>query len=60
VFGPVEAPIAVIRGRHRFRLLAKAARNFDLSGYLRGWLAGVPKAEAGVKLEADVDPVSFL
>jgi primosomal protein N' (replication factor Y) len=60
VFGPAEAPIAVIRGRHRFRLLAKAARNLDLSGYLRGWLSGAPKAEGGVRLEVDVDPVSFL
>ena len=60
VLGPAEAPIAVIRGRHRFRLLAKAARNFDLSAYVRGWLAGAPKAEAGVRLEVDVDPVSFL
>jgi primosomal protein N' (replication factor Y) len=60
VLGPAEAPIAVIRGRHRFRLLAKAARNFDLSGYVRGWLAGAPKAEAAVRLEVDIDPVSFL
>lgn len=60
VLGPAEAPIAVIRGRHRFRLLAKAARSFDLSGWLRGWLAGAPKAEGGVRLEVDVDPVSFL
>ena len=60
VLGPAEAPIAVIRGRHRFRLLAKAARSCDLSGYLRGWLACGPKVEGGVKLEVDVDPVSFL
>jgi primosomal protein N' (replication factor Y) len=60
VLGPAEAPIAVIRGRHRFRLLAKAPRSFDLSGYLRGWLRRAPKAEAGVGLEVDVDPVSFL
>jgi primosomal protein N' (replication factor Y) len=60
VLGPAEAPIAVIRGRHRFRLLAKAARGFDLSGYVRGWLVGAPKAETGVRLEVDVDPVSFL
>ena len=26
VLGPAEAPVAVIRGRHRFRLLVKAAR----------------------------------
>ncbi len=60
VLGPAEAPIAVIRGRHRFRLLAKAPRSFDLSGYLRGWLARSPKAETGVRLEVDIDPVSFL
>ena len=60
MLGPAEAPIAVIRGRHRFRLLAKAARSFDLSGWLRGWLSGAPKAEGGVRLEVDVDPVSFL
>jgi primosomal protein N' (replication factor Y) len=60
VLGPAEAPIAVIRGRHRFRLVAKAARSFDLSGWLRGWLAGAPKAEGGVRLEVDVDPMNFL
>jgi primosomal protein N' (replication factor Y) len=60
VLGPAEAPIAVIRGRHRFRLLVKAPRAFDLSGYLRGWLTHAPKPTAGVKLEVDVDPMSFL
>ena len=43
VLGPAEAPVAVIRGRHRFRLLVKAARGLDLSGYLRGWLARAPE-----------------
>jgi primosomal protein N' (replication factor Y) len=60
VLGPAEAPIAVIRGRHRFRLLVKAPRVFDLSGYLRGWLGRAPKADTGVRLEVDVDPMSFL
>ncbi|MBO0752381.1 MAG: primosomal protein N' [Bradyrhizobiaceae bacterium] len=60
VLGPAEAPIAVIRGRHRFRLLAKASRSFDLSKYLRSWLMGAPKPEGGVRLQVDVDPVSFL
>ncbi len=60
VLGPAEAPVAVIRGRHRFRLLVKAARGFDLSGYLRGWLSIAPKAGAGIQMEVDVDPMSFL
>jgi len=60
VLGPAEAPVAVIRGRHRFRLLVKSARAFDLSGYLRHWLADAPKPAGGVRLEVDIDPQSFL
>ena len=35
-------------------------RAFDLSAYLRAWLAGAPKATGKIKLEVDVDPQSFL
>jgi primosomal protein N' (replication factor Y) (superfamily II helicase) len=59
VLGPAEAPIAVVRGRHRFRLLVKSPRPFDLSLYLRGWLANAPKPRGNVRLEVDVDPQSF-
>ena len=57
--GPAEAPIAVVRGRHRFRVLVKAPRGFDLSAYLRQWLAAAPKPRGNVRLEVDVDPQSF-
>jgi len=60
VLGPAEAPIAVVRGRHRFRLLVKAPRAFDLSAYLREWLSRAPKPKGNVRLEVDVDPMSFL
>jgi primosomal protein N' (replication factor Y) (superfamily II helicase) len=60
VLGPAEAPLAVVRGRHRFRLLVKSPRGFDLSAYLREWLAEAPKAKGTLKLEVDVDPQSFL
>jgi primosomal protein N' (replication factor Y) len=59
VLGPAEAPLAVVRGRHRFRLLVKSPRGFDLSGYLRDWLAAAPKRKGTIKLEVDVDPQSF-
>jgi len=59
VLGPAEAPLAVVRGRYRFRILVKAPRNFDLSAYLREWLVVVPKAKGTLKLEVDVDPQSF-
>jgi primosomal protein N' (replication factor Y) len=59
VLGPAEAPLALVRGRHRFRLLAKSPRAYDLSAYLREWLSAVPKAKGTLKLEVDVDPQSF-
>jgi primosomal protein N' (replication factor Y) len=60
VLGPAEAPLAVVRGRHRLRLLAKSRRGFDLSDYLRQWLAAAPKPKGSIKREIDVDPQSFL
>jgi primosomal protein N' (replication factor Y) len=60
VLGPAEAPLALIRGRHRFRLMVKSARNFDLPAYLREWLDHAPKRKGDVKLDVDVDPQSFL
>jgi primosomal protein N' (replication factor Y) (superfamily II helicase) len=49
-----------VRGRHRLRLLVKAPRNLDLSGYLRDWLAAAPKKKGSIKFDIDVDPQSFL
>jgi primosomal protein N' (replication factor Y) len=60
VLGPAEAPLALLRGRHRFRLLVKAPRSFDLSGYLRQWLAAAAKPAGKMKLEVDIDPQSFM
>jgi len=60
ILGPAEAPLAVVRGRHRFRLLVKAPRGFDLSSHLRAWLAAAPRHKSNLKLEVDVDPQSFL
>jgi primosomal protein N' (replication factor Y) len=59
VLGPAEAPLALVRGRFRFRLLVKSPRGFDLSNYLRGWLAAAPRAKGNIKLEVDIDPQSF-
>jgi primosomal protein N' (replication factor Y) len=59
VLGPAEAPIAVMRGRHRFRLLAKAPRAYDLSAYVRDWLAGAPKRKGSLAVDVDIDPQSF-
>ncbi len=60
LLGPAEAPLALVRGRHRVRLLARSARAFDLSGWLRAWLSSVEAPRGNVRLEIDVDPQSFL
>jgi primosomal protein N' (replication factor Y) len=60
VLGPAEAPIFVVRGRHRWRLLVKAPREADIQGYLRDWLAGVPEPKGDLRLSVDIDPYSFL
>jgi primosomal protein N' (replication factor Y) len=60
VLGPAEAPIFVVRGRHRWRLLVKAPREADIQGYLRAWLDAVPEARGDLRLTVDIDPYSFL
>ena len=60
VLGPAEAPIAVIRGRHRFRLLVKAPKETDLQAYLRSWMELVPKAKGDLRLNVDIDPYNFM
>ncbi len=59
IFGPAPAPLSVLRGRHRRRLLVKAAREVNLQAVVRNWLARVKLAGA-VRLQVDIDPYSFL
>jgi primosomal protein N' (replication factor Y) (superfamily II helicase) len=59
VLGPAEAPIALLRGRHRFRLLIKTERGVDLQTYLRAWFKRGPKPRGSVRVAVDVDPQSF-
>ncbi|MCI4678526.1 primosomal protein N' [Rhodoblastus acidophilus] len=58
--GPAEAPIAVLRGKSRFRLLVKAPRAADLQGFLRALLTLAPKPRGGVRVIVDIDPQNFL
>lgn len=60
VLGPAEAPLAVIRGMHRFRLLIKCARNTDLQGFLRTVLVETAAPGTKVRVTVDIDPQSFL
>jgi len=59
VFGPAPAPLAMLRGRHRQRLLVHAKRSLDVQDVIRDWLAAVDWS-GKVRVSVDVDPYSFL
>ena len=59
VFGPAPAPLAMLRGRHRHRLLVHAARSVPVQDIIRDWL-GALELPRGVRVAVDVDPYSFL
>ncbi len=59
VLGPAPAPLAMLRGRHRRRLLLKARREVAVQPLLRAWLARV-QPRGTERVDVDVDPVSFL
>ena len=59
VFGPAPAPLAMLRGRHRQRLLVHARRSLDVQDVIRDWLADI-EWSAKVRVSVDVDPYSFL
>lgn len=59
VYGPAPAPLAMLRGRHRFRLLVHAMRGFDVQDAIREWL-GAAEWPSKVRVIVDVDPYSFV
>ncbi|GAA4715925.1 primosomal protein N' [Sphingomonas lutea] len=59
VFGPAPAPLAMLRGRHRQRILVHARRSLDVQDVIRDWLAGVEWGSK-TRVSVDVDPYSFL
>ena len=60
VLGPAEAPIALLRGRYRYRLLLMAPRAADVQTFLREMLAAGPKQRGDLRVDIDIDPQSFL
>ena len=59
VFGPAPAPLAMLRGRHRQRLLVHARRSLDVQDVIREWLGEIDRSTR-VRVSVDVDPYSFL
>ena len=58
LIGPVEAPIARIRGRHRWQILFKGQSVRLLQQLTKQVLSGVKSS--GCDIKVDVDPVNFM
>ena len=59
VLGPAPAPLSLLRGRHRFRLLINARRSAKLQDVIRAWLDPLEFPQ-GVRVSVDIDPYSFV
>jgi primosomal protein N' (replication factor Y) len=59
VLGPAPAPLAMLRGMHRERLLLKARRDVQVQPLVAEWMTRVA-APRTVRVQVDIDPYSFL
>ena len=59
VLGPAEAPLALLAGRHRFRLLVQGERRSDMQGFVRAMLAAGPKIRGSVRVARRYRPAEL-
>jgi len=59
ILGPAPAPMALLRGRYRYRLLLNARRSAEVQQVIRDWLGALAFPQ-GVRIAIDVDPYSFV
>ncbi len=59
ILGPASAPMSLLRGRYRYRLLINARRSAQLQDVIRAWL-GALEFPQGVRVNVDIDPYSFV
>ena len=59
ILGPAPAPLALLRGRYRYRLLVNARRTAQVQDVIRQWLGGFDLPRS-VRVSVDIDPYSFV
>jgi primosomal protein N' (replication factor Y) len=59
ILGPAPAPLSLLRGRYRYRLLINARRSAQVQEVIRQWLAPL-RFPPGVRVSIDIDPYSFV
>ena len=57
--GPAPAPLSLLRGRYRYRLLINARRTAQVQQVIRDWLGQI-QHPPGVRIAVDIDPYSFV
>ena len=58
VLGPAPAPLALLRGKYRYRLLLQTEKQIKIQQVLRHWLSSV-SLPSSIRIQTDVDPYSF-
>ena len=59
ILGPVEAPLFLIRGKYRYRLLLKGNNRKILNKFTKNIMKTLPPPPS-IQLIIDVDPYSFV
>jgi primosomal protein N' (replication factor Y) len=59
LYGPALAPLALVRGQTRMRLLVQGPRAFNMQAFLSDWLKEF-RSPNSVRISLDIDPQSFL
>jgi primosomal protein N' (replication factor Y) len=59
ILGPAPAPMALLRGRYRYRLLINARRSAEVQRIIGEWLGRFAFPQ-GVRVNVDIDPYSFV
>lgn len=58
VLGPTPAPLALLRGKYRYRILVKTHKEIQIQNILSHWLTLV-RIPSSVDVRLDIDPYSF-
>jgi primosomal protein N' (replication factor Y) len=60
ILGPAPAPIAMVQGKHRWRILLRGARRDEMRRLILAVYDSIESPPHGVRVQLDVDPVSML
>ncbi|MDR1375381.1 MAG: primosomal protein N' [Holosporaceae bacterium] len=59
MYGPAPAPLFLLRGRTRWRILLKSSKKISLNNVIRRWIFS-QKIPKNIRIQIDIDPNNFL